>query len=95
MGVHGGRCFTGDFERDEGGLRKRSVSLYGSSVRGTWRERSFTEDSVKHVTEGSGNGAFLYRAPEGEPKALGQGGLGQHVYWTETGTLCIFLLCIT
>jgi len=34
----GGVSFTGDSgETDEGGLWKRSISLYGWSVRGTWR----------------------------------------------------------
>ena len=32
--------------------------------------------------EGSGNGAFFYRAPKAEPKAPSKGGLGQCVYWT-------------
>ena len=33
-----GFIYWGLWERDEGGLRKWSVSLFGSSVRGTWRE---------------------------------------------------------
>jgi len=40
------------------GLCKRSVSLYGSSVRGTWRGRSITGNSasyVRHFKEDFGN----------------------------------------
>ena len=38
--------FPGDFEREsKRALCKRSDCLYGSSVRGTWREGSYTEDS--------------------------------------------------
>ena len=42
-------------------------------MRGTCRggEGSFNGDSVKHVMEGCGNGAFLYRALQEEPRALG------------------------
>jgi hypothetical protein len=35
------------------------ISLCGSSTRGTWWEDSYTEDTVRHVMEGSGNGIFL------------------------------------
>jgi len=41
---------------DEGGLWKQSISLYGSSVRGTWRGGSFTGDPEEYVKEGSGDG---------------------------------------
>jgi hypothetical protein len=34
--------------------------LYRGPMRGTWREGSYTEDSERHVIEGSGNGAFLF-----------------------------------
>jgi hypothetical protein len=37
------------------GLWKWSVSLYGRSVMGTWREGSFTGDSEGYITEGSGD----------------------------------------
>jgi len=40
-------------------LCKHSVSLYGSSLRGTWKEGSYTEDYERHVMEGSRNRAFL------------------------------------
>ena len=40
----------------EGGLRKWSISLYGSSVRGTWRRGSFAVDPEGYVKEGSGDG---------------------------------------
>ena len=34
-------------------------SLYRGSVRGGWRKGSYSEDSERHVMEGSGNGAIL------------------------------------
>jgi hypothetical protein len=34
-------------------LEKEHLSLYGSSVRGTWRRGSFTEDPEGYVEEGS------------------------------------------
>jgi hypothetical protein len=34
------------------------LSLCRGSVRGTWREGSYTEDSMRHLMEGCGNGAF-------------------------------------
>jgi hypothetical protein len=52
--------FTGNFERDsKRALCKRTVSFCGTSVRGSCREGSYTDDSDRHVMEGSGNGAFL------------------------------------
>jgi hypothetical protein len=41
-------------------LEMKHLCLYRGSVRGTWRESSYTEDSERHVIEGSGNGAFLF-----------------------------------
>jgi hypothetical protein len=41
-------------------LEREHLSLYRSSVRGTWREGSHTEDSKRHVIEGSGKDAFLF-----------------------------------
>jgi len=43
------------------GLWKRSFSLYGGSVRGTWREDSFPGDCEGCVKEACGNG----RPPQG------------------------------
>jgi hypothetical protein len=40
-------------------LCKHSICLYGSSVRGTWKEGSYTEDYKRNVMEGSRNRAFL------------------------------------
>jgi hypothetical protein len=37
VGMLGGDPFTGNSEIVEGGLWKRSISLYGCCVRGTWR----------------------------------------------------------
>lgn len=52
-----GGSFTGSSgETDEGGHWKWSISLYGSSVRGTWKEGSFTRYPEGYVKEGSGNG---------------------------------------
>jgi hypothetical protein len=59
--------FTGDFGRRMMEDCKRSISLYGSSVRGTWREDSFTGDPVGYVNEGSGNGHLYLQSPGGEP----------------------------
>jgi hypothetical protein len=33
-------------------------SLYRGSMRGEWRVNSYSEDSERHVMEGSGNGAI-------------------------------------
>jgi hypothetical protein len=41
-------------------LEGEHLSLCRSSVRGTRREGSHTDDSETHVSEGSGNGAFLF-----------------------------------
>jgi len=38
---------------------KWSIPLYIVSVRGTWKEYYYTEDSKRHVMDSSGNGAFL------------------------------------
>jgi hypothetical protein len=48
--------------RDTSGkaLEGEHLFLYRGSVRGTWREDSHTEDSKRHVIEGSGKGAFLF-----------------------------------
>jgi hypothetical protein len=35
------------------------VSLYRDSVKGTWSEGSYIEDSDRHIMGGSGNGAFI------------------------------------
>jgi len=59
-----GACFTGGFERQmkegsgNGASLSLSLSLNESSVRGTWREGSYTEDSERHVIESSEKGAF-------------------------------------
>jgi hypothetical protein len=39
MGNLGRGSITGNCEFVEGGLQKWSISLYGSSVRGTWRHK--------------------------------------------------------
>jgi len=40
-------------------LKMERLSPYRSSMMGTWREGSYTENSRKHLIEGSENGAFL------------------------------------
>jgi len=40
-------------------LEMEHLYLYRGSVRGTWREGSYTEDSDRQITEGSGNTAFV------------------------------------
>jgi len=59
LGTRRGVCLPGDSEREiGGGLWKRSslsLSLYQSSVRGTWRLCSFTWDPEGYVKEGCGN----------------------------------------
>jgi hypothetical protein len=36
-------------------LEKQHLSLYTGSVKGTWKEGSYTEDSERYVIEGSVN----------------------------------------
>jgi len=40
-------------------LEMEHLSPYRGSMRETWRESFYTEDSERHVMEGSGNGTFL------------------------------------
>jgi len=35
------------------------LPVYSGSVMATWREDSYTADSDRHMTEGSGNEVFL------------------------------------
>jgi len=54
------------------GLNTRILSIHGTgfgngapplligSVRGTWRDGSYTVDTERHVMEGSGKGAFHF-----------------------------------
>jgi hypothetical protein len=52
-------------------LERELLSVYTDSMRGTWREGSHTEDSVRHVSEGSENRAFLLTgAPREEPEVI-------------------------
>jgi hypothetical protein len=44
-------------------LEMEHLSLYTGYVRENRRDSSYTEDSVRHVMEGSGNKHFLYMAP--------------------------------
>jgi len=40
-------------------LEMKHLSPFGDSVRGTWRDSSYTEGYNRHVMEGSENGALL------------------------------------
>ena len=59
-GVGGGASLLGT-PRDvlRKALEVAYVSLYKGSVRGTWREGTYTEDSERHVLGGSGIVAFV------------------------------------
>ena len=46
----------GSFTKDYEQWIKEGISLCGSSVRGTWREGSFTGEPKGYAKEGSGNG---------------------------------------
>jgi hypothetical protein len=66
-------------------LEGKHLSLYRGSVRGIWREGSHTEDSKRHIVEGSGKGAFLFTGlHKGNRKVFSKGGLVQYVYWART-----------
>jgi hypothetical protein len=39
-------------------LEMERLSTYKRLVKGTWRQGSYTEDSVRHAVESAGNGAF-------------------------------------
>jgi hypothetical protein len=41
-------------------LEGEHLSVYRGFVKGAWKECSHTEDTERHVSEGSGNGAFLF-----------------------------------
>ena len=40
-------------------LDMENLSPYSGFLRGTWREGSYTDDSARHETEGSGTGSLL------------------------------------
>jgi hypothetical protein len=68
-------------------VEEEHLSLYRGSVRGIWREGSRTEDSRRHVIEGSGKGAVLLTGVHKENrKVFRKGGFGQYVYWAGTCT---------
>jgi hypothetical protein len=41
-------------------LEREHLSFYRGSMKGTWREGSYIEDSERHISEGSGNEAFSF-----------------------------------
>jgi hypothetical protein len=60
--------FTGDFERWlKGALEVERLSLYGSSVKGTWREGSLAGDPVGWVETALKMGISFHRGAAGEP----------------------------
>ena len=73
LGNLGGGSFTGDSERQMEESSGNGASLYGSSVRGTWRGGCFIWDPEGFVKESSQNGPHQ-RGPVGEAG----GGL---IYW--------------
>jgi len=49
-------------------LEMEHLSLYGGSVRGTWKEGLYNENSKRCVIQGSRNGAFVFIwVPQWEP----------------------------
>jgi len=57
VGEHGGGLISRRLsETDKGGLWKQNISLYGISVRRTWKEGSLTEYPEGYVKAGSGIG---------------------------------------
>jgi hypothetical protein len=52
-------------------LGMEHLSPFRGSVRGTWRDSSYTEGYDRHVMEGSGNGALLLY---GNPRYIGTEG---------------------
>jgi len=79
-------CFLGTLEID-GGFWNWS-SLYGSSVRGTWRRGTFTEGPEGHVKKVQETGISLHSGTAGEPAG------GAHLLgtlkdrWRRTQELC-------
>jgi len=64
VGEPGGELISrGLSETDEGGLWKQIISLYGSSVRRTWREGSLTGYPEGYVKAGSGIG-YVWKTME-------------------------------
>jgi hypothetical protein len=56
------------------------LSLFRGSSTGTWREDSHTEDSKRHVMEGTETVHFFYKDSIREPTALSEAVLGQYDY---------------
>ena len=54
--LKGGFVYREILRADERGLRKRNISLYGSSVRGTRKGGLLYKDLEGYVQEGSGKG---------------------------------------
>ena len=63
---HRGVCSPGTLIV-EGELRKRSISLYGRSVRGTRKGGSFTGDPEGYVEKALETGISFHRGSAGKP----------------------------
>jgi hypothetical protein len=57
--LEGWGAFIEDFETNKRRFWKRIVSVYRSSVRGTGRDVSFSEDTESYVKVGTGDGASV------------------------------------
>jgi len=74
ISVHGGSVgqpgvgsSTTDFEGWLKGALVVGISLYGSSVKGTWRKSSLVGDPEGYVEKALETGIYCHRGPTGEP----------------------------
>jgi len=70
MGAPLGNLAGGSSTRDLRRLWEWGISLYGHSVKGTWRGGSFTGDPEGYVEEGSGDEHLSIGAPPGNLEGL-------------------------
>jgi hypothetical protein len=95
-GVEGGGALSlGTLKDGRGRLWEQSDSLY-AALQGKSGGCSHSEDSERHVLEGSRNRTFLLqRLHKGNLQVFSKGGLSQYVYWARTCTIYISVLCIS
>ena len=60
-------CLPGTLRDGLKQLWRCGVSLYGSSMKGTWRESSLAGDPGGKVQKALETGIYFYRGPDGEP----------------------------
>jgi len=68
-----GVLFTGSSERELKGaleMEHLSLSLYGCSVRGTWRRDFITGDPGRYVEKALAKGISFHRGSAGEPERV-------------------------